>query len=174
MEDTHSHHLGLFFDEDWNRHDSEQSFGHDIEASWLLMETALVLGDKDIVDNALVHTRNIAEAALQGRCVDGSMVYERYGNGHYCNDKHWWVQAECVIGQIYLYRFHGIENAAMMAAQTWDYIKRNIADYDVGEWFWSHNADGSVNRTDDKAGFRKCPYHNSRMCLEVYSILGEM
>ena len=103
MEDTHSHHLGLFFDEDWNRHDSEQSFGHDIEASWLLMETALVLGDKDIVDNALVHTRNIAEAALQGRCVDGS-----------------------------------------------------------------------VNRTDDKAGFWKCPYHNSRMCLEVYSILGEM
>ena len=55
MEDTHSHHLGLFFDEDWNRHDSEQSFGHDIESSWLLMETALVLGDKDIVDNALVH-----------------------------------------------------------------------------------------------------------------------
>lgn len=93
---------------------------------------------------------------------------------HYCNDKHWWVQAECVIGQIYLYRFHGIENAVMMAAQTWDYIKQNIVDYDGGEWFWSHNADGSVNRTDDKAGFRKCPYHNSRMCLEVYSILGEM
>ena len=93
---------------------------------------------------------------------------------HYYNDKHWWVQAECVIGQIYLYRFHGIENAAMMAAQTWDYIKRNIVDYDGGEWFWSRNADGSVNRTDDKAGFRKCPYHNSRMCLEVYSILGEM
>ena len=62
----------------------------------------------------------------------------------------------------------------MMAAQTWDYIKRNIVDYDVGEWFWSHNADGSVNRTDDKAGFWKCPYHNGRMCLEVYSILGEM
>lgn len=61
-----------------------------------------------------------------------------------------------------------------MAAQTWDYIKQNIADYDVGEWFWSRNADGSVNRTDDKAGFWKCPYHNSRMCLEVYSILGEM
>ena len=133
MEDTHSYHLGLFFDEDWNRHDSEQSFGHDIEASWLLMKTALVLGDK-----------------------------------------HWWVQAEFVIGQIYLYRFHGIENAAMIAAQTWDYIKRNIVDYDGGEWFWSRNADGSVNRTDDKSGFWKCPYHNSRMCLEVYSILGEM
>ena len=42
MEDTHSHHLGLFLDEDWNRHDSEQSFGHDIEASWLLMETVLL------------------------------------------------------------------------------------------------------------------------------------
>ena len=42
MEDTHSHHLGLFFDEDWKRHDSEQSFGHDIEASWLLMATGII------------------------------------------------------------------------------------------------------------------------------------
>lgn len=34
------------------------------------------------------------------------MVYERHANGHFDNDKHWWVQAEDVIGQLYLAEFH--------------------------------------------------------------------
>ncbi|MGN0213619.1 MAG: AGE family epimerase/isomerase [Muribaculaceae bacterium] len=173
MEDESSHHLGLFFDEDWNRRDGEQSFGHDIEASWLLMETALVLNDPELTRKTLAHTRRIADAALQGRCTDGSMLYERHANGSYCNDKHWWVQAECVIGEIYLFKFHGVSRAADMAIETWQYIKQNIVDNEGGEWYWSRQADGSVNRIDDKAGFWKCPYHNTRMCLEVYTVLGD-
>ena len=114
-----------------------------------------------------------AEAALQGRCSDGSMVYERHGDGSYDNDKHWWVQAEQVVGLAYLYKFHGYGKALGMAVETWEYIKNNLVDREGGEWYWSRKADGSINRTDDKAGFWKCPYHNSRMCLETYSVLGE-
>lgn len=172
MEDKDNHHLGLFFDEDWNRHDAEQSFGHDIEASWLLMETALVLGDDKITEKTLSHTRKIAYAALQGRCTDGSMVYERHGNGSYDNEKHWWVQAENVIGQVYLHKYHGDSKALEKAIESWNYIKENLVDYQGGEWHWSRKPDRSVNRDDDKAGFWKCPYHNSRMCMEVYTQLG--
>ncbi|MCH4156171.1 MAG: AGE family epimerase/isomerase [Muribaculaceae bacterium] len=171
MEDKKNHHLGLFFDEDWNRHDSEISYGHDIEASWLLLETAQVLGDEKMLEKALAHTRAIADAALQGRCTDGSMLYERHGNGTFDNEKHWWVQAECVIGQAYLYRYHGRADAVDRAAQTWNYIKNNIVDAESGEWYWSRKPDGSINRDDDKAGFWKCPYHNSRMCMEVNNTL---
>ena len=171
MEDRDTHHLGLFFDENWVRHDHEQSFGHDIEASWLLLEAAQELGDNDLLAKALSHTWNIAEAALQGRCHDGSMVYERHGNGSYDNDKHWWVQAEQVVGLAYLYKFHGYGKALGMAVETWKYIKDNLVDTDGGEWYWSRKADGSINRIDDKAGFWKCPYHNSRMCLETYTVL---
>ena len=53
------------------------------------------------------------------------------------------------------------------AEDVWRFIRNHIVDREGGEWFWSLKADGSVNRTDDKAGFWKCPYHNSRMCLEV-------
>ena len=173
MEDGSNHHLGLFFDENWVRHDHEQSFGHDIEASWLLLEAAQALGVNDLIAKALSHTWNIAEAALQGRCSDGSMVYERHGDGSYDNDKHWWVQAEQVVGLAYLYKFHGYGKALGMAVETWEYIKNNLVDREGGEWYWSRKADGSINRTDDKAGFWKCPYHNSRMCLETYSVLGE-
>ncbi|MBR6846425.1 MAG: N-acyl-D-glucosamine 2-epimerase, partial [Bacteroidaceae bacterium] len=40
-------------------------------------------------------------------------------------------------------------------------------DWEHGEWYWSRHPDGSINRDEDKAGFWKCPYHNSRMCLEI-------
>lgn len=171
MEDPHTHHLGLFYDEAWTRHDAIISYGHDIEASWLLMETAMVLGDDALTAKTLDHTRHIAQAALEGRCSDGSMVYERHGDGTYDNDKHWWVQAEAVIGQTYLYKYHGVAKALDGAYQTWRYIADNIVDRSGGEWHWSRRADRSVNTADDKAGFWKCPYHNSRMCTELLSIL---
>lgn len=42
-----------------------------------------------------------------------------------------------------------------------------FAGWENGEWYWAVLEDGSLNLDDDKAGFWKCPYHNSRMCLEL-------
>lgn len=170
IEDPKTHHLRLFFDKDWKRRDKEISYGHDIEASWLLLEAAQVLGDDELLKKTMTHTRNIALAALEGRCADGSMVYERHGNGHYDNDKHWWVQAETVIGQLYLWKYHGMEDMLDKAILTWNYIKDNLIDKKNGEWFWSRRGK-EINREDDKAGFWKCPYHNSRMCYEVMNLI---
>ena len=170
IQDKNDHHLGLFFEKDWKRRDRNISYGHDIEASWLLLEAAQVLNDPEFLSRTLKHTKNIALAALEGRCHDGSMVYERFGNGHYDNDKHWWVQAENVIGQMYLWKFHGVEDMLDKAIQSWEYINDNIVDPENGEWYWSRKGK-DINRYEDKAGFWKCPYHNSRMCLEVMSLL---
>ncbi len=163
-------HLGLFFDDDWNRQDHDLSYGHDIEASWLLLETAQVLDDKELLDKAIKHTERIATSAFEGRCYDGSMVHERKGTGVYDDDKHWWVQAENVIGQVYLYKFHNQPEQLAKAFETWNYIKEYIVDHEGGEWYWSRRGK-EINRDEDKAGFWKCPYHNSRMCLEVYERL---
>lgn len=172
IENPRTHHLTLFFDDDWVKLDDTESYGHDIEASWLLLETAQVIDDADLTAETLAHTRHIAEAGLQGRCTDGSMVYERHASGRYDNDKHWWVQAEDVIGQLYLAAFHHTPSALDGAYESWRYIADNLVDREEGEWYWSRRAaDGSVNRSDDKAGFWKCPYHNSRMCLEGMHIL---
>ena len=170
IEDKNNYHLGLFFDKDWKRRDKEISYGHDIEASWLLLEAAHVLQDQETLDKTLEHTKKIALAALEGRCFDGSMVYERHGNGHYDNDKHWWVQAENVIGQLYLWKFHGMKEMLEKAKESWTYIRDNMIDQEHGEWYWSIKGK-QVNRKEDKAGFWKCPYHNSRMCLEVVELL---
>lgn len=186
IENQRTHHLILFFDDDWVPLNNAESYGHDIEASWLLLETAQVIGRPELIAETIDHTYHIARAALQGRCSDGSMVYERHPDGHYDNDKHWWVQAEDVIGQLYLARFHADaavddseghtfrERELDGAYRSWRYIADNLVDPD-GEWHWSRKAaDGSINRDDDKAGFWKCPYHNSRMCLEAMRILGQL
>ncbi len=171
IENPETHHLTLFFDDDWNKYDDAESYGHDIEASWLLLETAMVIGDPSLTEETLDHTEKIALAALKGRKKDGSMVYELHADGTLDEDLHWWVQAEDVIGQLYLARFHSEADSAIekywidSAFESWRFIADNLLD-PKGEWFWSVKADGSINRTDDKAGFWKCPYHNSRMCLE--------
>lgn len=166
-------HMGLFFNTDWQRTDGIISYGHDIEASWLLLECAMVIGDESLTARTLEATRRMAHAALEGRCADGSMIYERHRTGAYDNDKHWWVQAENIIGQIYLARFHDETDMLKKAMQSWRYIADNIVDNTNGEWLWSI-ADGIPNRADDKAGFWKCPYHNTRMCIEAYERLQEM
>lgn len=169
--DSFTGHLGLFFDRDWHMTDKTISYGHDIEASWLLLEAAEVLGDAEMYERVLKATRRIADAALQGYCFDGSMVYERHASGSYDNEKHWWVQAETLVGLLWLAKYHGRPEALDLAALTWNYISANLIDREAGEWYWSRLPDGTVNRRDDKAGFWKCPYHNSRMCLEALSIL---
>ena len=169
--DRESNHLGLFFDDDWHREDGEISYGHDIEASWLLYEAAEVLGNPEIFPQVKEATRRIAIAALHGRCHDGSMVYERCADGTYDNDKHWWVQAESIVGMLYLWKHHDMPEMMDKAMETWNYIKENLVDNENGEWYWSRKADGDINRVDDKAGFWKCPYHNSRMHLEALSLL---
>lgn len=173
IENQSTHHLTLFFDDDWNPQVGAESYGHDIEASWLLLETAFVVGNRELIEKTLTHTRRIAFAGLQGRCTDGSMVYERHPAGNYDNDKHWWVQAENVVGQLWLAQYHdGCDEQVERAWQSWRYIAENLVDTVNGEWHWSRKSvDGSVNLTDDKAGFWKCPYHNSRMCIEAIHTL---
>lgn len=170
--DAQTGHLGLFFDEQWQpRSSGIYSFGHDIEASWLMLETAFVLGDDALTERTRACCARIADAALEGLAEDGSLLYERHADGTLDRERHWWVQAECVVGLFYLYRFHGRREALAPALGAWRYIRERLVDRQGGEWWWSILPDGSVNRRDDKAGFWKCPYHNGRMCMEVARLI---
>ncbi len=158
-------HLNLFFDEQWNCRSTIVSYGHDIEASWLLYEAASALGEGDSVREASLR---VAQAALEGLAGDGSLYYERDdAKGHFDRDRHWWVQSEAVVGFLNAWELTGDKGWLELSSGAFEYIRCRLSDGVNGEWFWSIRADGSVNRDDDKAGFWKCPYHNSRMCLEI-------
>ena len=164
-----THHLDLFFEMDWTRGAGHlESYGHDIECSWLMHEAALVLGDRKVLDKVETIVRQVAKASEKGLRPDGSMIHEaNLDTGHVDDDLHWWVQAENVVGWFNLYQYFHDEEALQRACRCWQYIKDQLIDYEHGEWFWSRHPDGTLNTTDDHAGFWKCPYHNSRMCLEI-------
>ena len=164
-----THHLDLFFEMDWTRGAGHlESYGHDIECSWLMHEAALVLGDAKVLAKVEPIVREVAKASEKGLRPDGSMIHEaNLDTGHVDDDLHWWVQAENVVGWFNLYQHFGDTEALDRALRCWNYIKTQIIDWDNGEWFWSRHPDGTLNTVDDKAGFWKCPYHNSRMCLEI-------
>jgi len=159
-------HLRLFFDDDWNSGYDIVSYGHDIEASWLIHEAALVLGDEAVIGRIEKLVPAIAAAAGEGFSPEGGMIYEKNAE-ETDRDRHWWVQAETVVGYLNLWDHFGTQESLENALTCWDFIKVNLIDRENGEWFWSLREDGTVNRDDDKAGFWKCPYHNGRMCMEI-------
>ncbi len=166
--DPQTGHLNLFFEEDWTNKYRIYSYGHDIEASWLIHEAALVLGDPELLKRIEPIIIRIAQAADEGLNPDGSMIYENFLDKQKIDrELHWWVQAENVVGHINLYQHFGDTEALDTAVRCWEFIKTKLIDHEHGEWHWSLLPDGTVNRRDDKAGFWKCPYHNGRMCMEV-------
>lgn len=168
-----SMHFQLFFDEFWNLKSNMISFGHDIEGSWLLQEAAESLGNekilKEVKQIALKMTdKNIAE----GLDEDHGLFNELDGTGHLDTDKHWWPQAEAVVGYINAYQISKDKSYLNLATQTWEFISNKIIDQSNGEWHFRVNKAGKPYLEEDKAGPWKCPYHNGRACLEIIKRLG--
>ena len=150
-------HLMLFFDEKWQPSNTHTSPGHDIEAAWLLHEALEVLGDEELLNQTLPVIHSLAQAAEE----------------NIMDEKEWWCYAEAVVGYIDQWKLYQDEkpiesNIYLELAETaFHYIQTHLMDSENGEWFWTILPDGTPDRTHDKAGFWKCPYHNSRMCIEI-------
>ena len=160
--------LNMFFDESWNDKTDLVSYGHNIEASWLLYEAAQVLGETTLMQKIKEISLKIVDITLEGLQPDGSMVYERFFKiNHIDTDRHWWPQAEAVVGYMNAFELSGNHDYLGKSLAAWKFISKNLIDRKNGEWYWSVNDNLQPNIKEDKAGFWKCPYHNSRMCLEI-------
>ncbi len=161
-------HLNLFFDEDWNSRSTLVSYGHDIEAAWLLLQSAYAVNDAGLIDRLKAAAIKISEAALEGLDADGGLWYEYEPTDQkLVKEKHWWVQAEAMIGFFNAWQISGNEKYLDLSIRNWEFVKGKILDKKNGEWFWGINEYGEVMQSDDKAGLWKCPYHNSRTCIEI-------
>ena len=160
-------HLRLFFNEEWIEKPDVISYGHDIEAAWLLLQCAEISGDENLITNYKKHAIKMAEVTKEGLDDDGGLWYELDPkNNELIAEKHWWVQAEALIGFYNAYQLTRNEIYLDIVLKNWDFIKNNILDTKNGEWFWGVYRDYSLIEKD-KAGFWKCPYHNSRACMEL-------
>ena len=162
-------HLQLFFDMDWNSQDSTRSFGHDIEASWLLMEASSVLGEPELDKRCTAVCEKLARAAMEGYTKGRGMAYEFDPlSAHRDDDRHWWVQAEAVVGFLAGYMKQEHQKKYLEAAEDiWEYIKTYMIDKRNGsEWFWALDENHNPKEAPIVEPW-KCPYHNGRMCFEV-------
>ena len=163
-----SNHLNLFMDENWIVRSSLVSYGHDIEAAWLLRESAAAMTNDgkniNLFDELSI---KLADAVVEGLDTDGGLWYElEPSTGYLIKEKHSWSQAEAMLGFYSAYQLTGHEKYLDYSLNSWEFIKRHIKDQDKGEWFWGVREDYSV-MNKEKAGFWKCPYHNARACMEL-------
>lgn len=161
-------HLQMFFDETWQSKSDHISFGHDIEASWLLCEAAAVLDDADLSARVKAAALTLAQAVYATALdVDGSLLYEADTSGIIDLDKHWWTQTEAVVGFLNAYELSGDEHFLLATLRVWQFIERHLVDKEHGEWFWKVSRTGVPAQDMPKLSQWKCPYHNGRMCFEV-------
>ena len=160
-------HFSLFFSLDWKSLTSEYSFGHDIEGSWLIWDAMEVLGDKHYLREYRQLVLRMIRAALEGFDEDGGLMNEGEDDQVTDSDKHWWPQAETLVGLINAWQMTGDDFYYLNAEKVWQFIQSYLVDYENGEWFWRVNRKGVIIYEEDKAGPWKCPYHNGRAMLEL-------
>ncbi|MGZ3754913.1 MAG: AGE family epimerase/isomerase [Mucilaginibacter sp.] len=171
--DPASHRLNLFFDENWQSRSSLISYGHDIEASWLLLECAIIVGEDKLIKQFSALAVAMTEEVTEGLDADGGLWYEfNPVQNQLVKEKHWWVQAEALVGFYNAWQLSRDETYLNMVLKNWKFIKDKILDKTHGEWYWGINGNGKVMRAEDKVGIWKCPYHNSRACIEIIRRIG--
>lgn len=163
--------LGVFFDQNWKSILDLKSFGHDIEASWLIDEALKVLGNEDpryhrmVIDIA----ENIRSVAIND---DGSLLNEQEGD-HIDRTRIWWAQAEAALG---FYNAYQKTNDAVFRAAAegcWDFIMKYMKDpREGGEWYWSLDEHNLPIKRDLVEPW-KVSYHNTRSCLELIERMGK-
>ncbi len=159
--------LEVFFNETMESITDLHSYGHDIEASWLLDEACQVVGERDITEATKEYTNVIAKRILKD-AMEGDAVLNECFLGEVDKTRVWWVQAEAVVGFYNAYEKTGQEAYLEASKRIWNYIKTYFIDKRPGsEWFWDldeHNRSSSHKPITEPW---KCPYHNGRMCFEI-------
>ena len=167
-------HCQLFFDREWKSLSPGISYGHDIETSWLLWEAADALGEAALLERTRRVALEMAAGVLAHGCdEDGSIFYSGTAAGVVNTDKHWWPQAEAVVGFLNAHALGGDPRYRAAALRAWEFIEDHVIDRKHGEWFARVDGGGRpppdypANADSCKIGPWKCPYHNARACLEV-------
>ena len=167
-------HCALFFDLEWRSLLPKFSYGHDIEASWLFWEAAVAVDDPALLARTKTTALALADGVLaHGLDPDGAVLYDGDASGPLNTDKHWWPQAEAIVGFLNAYQLGANEAHLAAAVRAWDFAEKHVVDAQHGEWFAVLDRAGKVYpdypayADSQKIGPWKCPYHNARACLEV-------
>ena len=161
--------IECYFDEFMNPVGDMLSYGHDIEASWLIYRACEILADDNIMRNLAPKLEKVAQNVISkgfaGEGKDG--LYYECKNGVDNKTRSWWVMSEAIVALVHRYNLYKDDKSMIMAENLWEYVKKYyISPY--GEWYTHVKDDGGILKgSGELCGAWKCPYHNGRMCLEL-------
>lgn len=169
MIDKNTYHLRMFLDNDWKDHSPGYTYGHDIEASWLIAKALESLDDKSYTQTLMPTLIKIAEVTLTEGVGAHGQVIDAYDftTKTQLPDIVWWVQAEALVGFLFAYSESQDAKYLHAAECMWEFIKKYQIDKKNGEWFWLSTLDKPQTDPYYKVGFWKCPYHNGRAMMEA-------
>ncbi len=176
MIDKNSGHLRMFMDMQWQDFSPGYTYGHDIEAAWLIARALEALGDSGYRTRLTPLLLKVVDVTLhealgeQGQVLDSFDFASQQVN----SDSVWWVQAEALVGFLYAYSVTGESHYAAAAEGVWQFIKTYQIDHEQGEWWWLSRLDAPRHTSFYKSGFWKCPYHNGRAMIEGMRWLSEL
>lgn len=168
--DKEQHLLKIFFDSEWNTIIDVKSYGHDIEASWLIDDAYKALNLKDeSIEKMIIDIAYNIKAQIQ---EDGSLINESE-NGVKDYTRVWWVQVEAMVGYLNAYERTHDESFLNIVNNLMTYTMKNMVDpREGGEWYWSIEPNGKPTERSVIESW-KTPYHNGRFCLEFMKRIGE-
>ncbi|NKI33306.1 N-acylglucosamine 2-epimerase [Muricauda sp. DJ-13] len=166
-------HLKLFFTNDWKSLSSEISYGHDIEAAWLVLLACKVIAN----DRLYLKTKSLLKDVCKtfiNEALDNEFGVINSKNSRtqqIDSDRHWWPQAEAMVGLIYNWKLNRVTNDFKIVQQIWQFTEDNIIDHKLGEWYFRVDSSGKPYESENKVGPWKCPYHNTRALIEILELV---
>ncbi|WBL24931.1 AGE family epimerase/isomerase [Zunongwangia sp. HGR-M22] len=162
-------HFQLFFDTQWNLQNHVVSYGHDIEATWLLLAAANQVNNKNLIEKVQKAAIQIADVFLAEayKKSEGIINEKDLETNHVDTDRHWWPQAEAMLGLAYANNIQASEKYREAIEDIWDFTKKYIIDEELGEWHFRIDRNHKPYEDENRVGMWKCPYHNSRALIEL-------
>ena len=162
--------MNLWFTPDWRAVPDHDSFGHDIETAFLLLEAAEELG---IGEDA--RTRQVARM-LVDHCLDygfeprnGGVYDKGFAFGPVIDTKKaWWSQVEALNALLLMHDLYGRETDRYFRAfeQQWEFVRRKVIDGQYPGLFPEVEADGTPTQMA-KGHNWKAGYHDGRSFMLV-------
>jgi mannobiose 2-epimerase len=162
--------MNLYFTNDWRPIPDHDSYGHDVETAYLMLETEDVLGKKHdprteqmakmLVDHALAYGW---DENLGGFYGDGTT----FGKPEDIR-KEWWVEMEGLNSLLLMHEKYGRETDVYFKAfqKQWQFIKNYQVDPEFHGVYQMVGPDG-ITTPGGKGGIWKAAYHDGRALLNV-------
>lgn len=171
--------LNLYLTRDWRPLPAHDSFGHDVETAYLLVEAAADAAVPDdpktwkVARSLMDHALDFGWDEVNGGFYDKGDVF---AGKAYDTTKVWWTQAEGLNALLLMHHKFGEQTDRYGKAflKQWEFIRAHQLDRELGGWFGEVTREGKLIGDGRKANPWKANYHTGRAMMNVVRTLDEI